>query len=149
MSLRHDLMLSGGNHERLVKLARARNVDTDAVLCEALRKYIDQPDLYTQSIPLASEGARVYINCTLPDDLRTALAIAAQAHVVKPFGQLSNQTIFTRAVQHYFNQLAAPQPAAATAPDAANDSTVQTPPAPTTYDIMRRHAAANVRKFKL
>ncbi len=149
MSFRHDLMLSGGNHERLVKLARTRNVDTDDVLREALRSYLDQPDLYTQSIPLASEGARIYLNCTLPDDLGTALAIAAQAHVVKPFGQLSNQTIFTRAVQHYFNQLAAQQPDDTPAAASANDSTAQTSPAPTTYDIMRRHAAANPRKFKL
>ena len=153
MSFRHDLMLSGGNHERLVKLARARNVDTDAVLCEALRAYIDQPDLYDQSIPLTVDGARIYINCALPDDLRTALAIAAQAHVVKPFGQLSNQTIFTRAVQHYFNQLAAADPQVAALPDQAADTAhavpIMTMQAPTPYSIVRRHAAASQRKFKL
>lgn len=37
MSFRHDVMINGGNNEKLVLLARARNITTDDVLCEALR----------------------------------------------------------------------------------------------------------------
>ncbi len=146
MSFRHDLMLSGGNHERLVRLARARGVETDAVLCEALRSYIDEPSLYAQSIPLTVDGPRVYINCTLPDDLRTALAIAVQAHTVRPSGVMSAQTVFTRAVQHYFNQLAAAPAADDTPRDIA---THDIPNTPSPYAILHTRAARHGNRFKL
>lgn len=150
MSFRHDLMLNGGNHERLVKLARARGVETDDVLCEALRAYIDEPTLYTQSIPLTVDGPRVYINCAVPDDLRTALAIAVQAHTVKPSGHMSAQTVFTRAVQHYFNRLAAaPQDSENTQNTAPQVPAAVSAPQPPPYAIWQRRAAANGDKFKL
>lgn len=151
MSFRHDLMLTGGNHTRLVHLARARGITTDDVLCEALRNYINAPSLFTQSIFMPVDGPNTYINCALPDDLRNDLQRAAERHTVKPMGHQSTQTVFTRAVQHYFNQLAA-APDITTQPGSASiENTALSEPEliDQRQQRLRAGAALTARKFKL
>ncbi len=144
MPFRHDLMLTGGNHTRLVEIATARGIERDEVLCEALRAYLADSSLFTISIPLPVDGARTYINCALPDDLRAELNDKAELHKAKPFGHQDHRTVFTRAVQHYFNQLAQ-------AP--VQDVAVVDVPAPveipTRYDRWRTQFAKPSPKFKL
>ncbi len=143
MPFRHDLMLTSGNYSRLADIATARGVDREDILREALRAYLADTSLFQQSIPLPVDGANTYINCNLPADLREELNTAAQQHRVKPFGHQDHRTVFTRAVQHYFNQLAR-----ASAP--AANVTLAPPVAFTThYDRWRKEFVSHSPKFRL
>ena len=139
----HNVMMSSRTHGLLHDEAKARGVDSDAILHEALQEYIDQPDLFGQSIPLESVGARIHLHCNLPGELAQALNDAAQKHVVKPSGFVAPQSVFTRAVQHYFNQVTArraqEEHAAQVAQNARNSR----------YDQLRQRANAGAARFKL
>lgn len=138
----HNVMMSSRTHGMLHDEARARGVDADDILREALSAYIAQPELFAQSIPLESVGARIHLHCNLSSDEGKALSDAAQQHVVKPSGFVAPQSVFTRAVQHYFNQLTARNAAQAQAEMAARSAR------DSRYDQLRQRAA-NGQRFKL
>lgn len=143
MHARHTLMLTGTTYTQLTKLARKRGVANEDILREALGAYLSDASLFQQDIPGFLDGARIYLICPLPQHLHDAVQAASAHHQKLRSGFFTESLVFTRAVQHYFNQIAqtpgiAPAAAAAFAPAAALPS----------VHILHRHAAA-ARRFKL